>query len=84
MFKSHRSAAKRHDEDLSAWYYLGLALERQGKSGAARKAYEKAGKLGAALGSSQLSKQEGFGYGTFPQGNQFPVSAGREKRREVH
>jgi TonB family protein len=38
---------------LSAWHYLGLALSRQGKPNDARKAHEKAAKLGEQLLDSQ-------------------------------
>lgn len=44
-----RLAVKQSDDDLSAWHYLGLALARQGKRGDARKAYEKAAKLGEKI-----------------------------------
>src|SRR6266852_1696526 len=44
-----RSATHKGKTDLSAWHWLGLALERQGKPGDARKAHEKAAKLGDAL-----------------------------------
>lgn len=48
-----RIAVKRHKDDLSAWHYLGLALEQNGDKGSARKAYEKAAKLG----DNQLERQ---------------------------
>ncbi|HVS21896.1 MAG TPA: TonB family protein [Pyrinomonadaceae bacterium] len=41
-----RAAVKRHKDDISAWHYLGLALEQKGDTGSASKAYEKAAKLG--------------------------------------
>ncbi|HKR00875.1 MAG TPA: TonB family protein [Pyrinomonadaceae bacterium] len=41
-----RLAVKERKDDVSAWHYLGLALGRQGKAGDARKAHEKAAKLG--------------------------------------
>ena len=42
-------AVKRNKTDLGAWHYLGLALERQGKRSDARKAHEKAARLGDGL-----------------------------------
>jgi len=42
-------AVKQNKADLPAWHYLGLAFERQRKTGDARKAHEKAAKLGDAL-----------------------------------
>lgn len=41
-----RAVVKRGKEDVSAWHYLGLALEREGKTNDARKAHENAAKLG--------------------------------------
>lgn len=49
-----RAAVKRHKEDITAWYYLGLALEQRGDSGSARKAYEQATKLGDRALDKQL------------------------------
>jgi len=43
-----RAAVKRNKDDLSAWHYLGLALEQRGDTGSASKAHEKAAKLGDA------------------------------------
>jgi tetratricopeptide (TPR) repeat protein len=51
-----RSAANKGKTDLSAWHWLGLALERQGKSGDARKAHEKAARLGDDLLTNQLAQ----------------------------
>lgn len=42
-------AVKQDQDDLRAWHYLGLALGRQGKLDEARKAHEKAAKLGESL-----------------------------------
>lgn len=44
-----RSAVKRDKNDLRAWHYLGLAFGRQGKRSDARKAHEKAAKIGEGL-----------------------------------
>jgi TonB family protein len=44
-----RRAVKQRKEDMSAWHYLGLAYGRQGKTSDARKAHEKAAKLGEEL-----------------------------------
>lgn len=48
-----RNAAKRYN-NLRAWHYLGLALEKKGDANDARKAHEKAAKLGEALIETQL------------------------------
>jgi TonB family protein len=47
--KALKAAVKQNKADLRAWHYLGLAFERQRKTGDARKAHEKAAKLGDAL-----------------------------------
>jgi TonB family protein len=47
--------AKRYD-DLRAWHYLGLALEKKGKTSDARKAHEKAAKLGDKLVDRQMDQ----------------------------
>jgi TonB family protein len=44
-----RRAVKQRKEDMSAWHYLGLAYSRQGKTSDARKAHEKAAKLGEIM-----------------------------------
>lgn len=44
-----RLAVKRNPDDLSAWHYLGFALEQKGDKGSARKAHEKAARLGDEL-----------------------------------
>lgn len=44
-----RQFVKQHKDDVSAWHYLGLALNRQGKTSDARKAHEKAAKNGEQL-----------------------------------
>jgi tetratricopeptide (TPR) repeat protein len=54
--KALRSATNKGKTDLSAWHWLGLALERQGKSGDARKAHEKAARLGDDLLANQLAQ----------------------------
>lgn len=41
-----RKAVKQDKYNQSAWHYLGRALSRQGKTGDARKAHEKAAKIG--------------------------------------
>jgi Tfp pilus assembly protein PilF len=57
--KALRSATQKGKDDLSAWHWLGLALERQGKSGDARKAHEKAARLGDDLLATQLAQVTG-------------------------
>src|ERR1700730_11761419 len=57
--KALRAAVKQHQDDLAAWYYLGLALERQRQTGEARKAYEKAAKLGDAILSAPFEISTG-------------------------
>ena len=52
------AAVKRHKEDITAWYYLGLALEQRGDSGSARKAYEQAAKLGDRALDKQLDQAQ--------------------------
>ena len=54
--KALRSATNKSKTDLAAWHWLGLALERQGKSGDARKAHEKAARLGDDLLANQLAQ----------------------------
>ena len=55
-----RAATKRNKNDISAWHYLGLAFEKTRKKNDARKAHEKAAKLGDDLLASRL---EGTGGG---------------------
>jgi tetratricopeptide (TPR) repeat protein len=54
--KALRSATSKSKTDLGAWHWLGLALERQGKPGDARKAHEKAARLGDDLLANQLAQ----------------------------
>jgi tetratricopeptide (TPR) repeat protein len=54
--KALRSATHKDKTDLAAWHWLGLALERQGKSGDAGKAHEKAARLGDDLLATQLAQ----------------------------
>lgn len=51
-----RIAVKRDQNDLAAWHYLGLALEQKGDKGGAKKAHEKATKLGESLLDRQLNQ----------------------------
>lgn len=51
---SLRAAVKRDQNDLTAWNHLGLALEQKGDANEARKAHEKAAKLGDKLLEDQL------------------------------
>src|SRR5688500_14617464 len=44
-----RAVVKRNKTDLYAWHYLGLAWEKKGDANEARKAHEKAAKLGDQL-----------------------------------
>jgi TonB family protein len=55
--KALQAATKQHPDDLTAWYYLGLTSERQRKTGDARKAYEKAAKLGDDLLTAKFNEQ---------------------------
>jgi TonB family protein len=50
-----RQLVKVRKDDITAWHYLGLALNRQGKPNDARKAHEKAAKSGEKLLSSQFN-----------------------------
>jgi TonB family protein len=54
--RSLRGAVKRNKNDLRAWHYLGLALEKKADTNGARKAHEKAAKLGEKLLTSQLGQ----------------------------
>ena len=47
--KALQLAVKKNKADLSAWHYLGLAFERLSKMSDARKAHERAARLGDAL-----------------------------------
>lgn len=51
-----RSVVKRNKNDLRAWHYLGLALEKQGNTKEARKAHEKAALLGDELLAQTLDE----------------------------
>jgi TonB family protein len=51
-----RIAVKRNKDDISAWHYLGLALEQKGDRGSARKAYEKAARLGDDVLDRQINQ----------------------------
>ena len=53
---SLRGLVKRNKNDLRAWHYLGLALEKKGDAKEARKAHEKAAKLGDQLLDNQLNQ----------------------------
>lgn len=44
--KSLREVVRKDKSNVRAWHYLGLALEHQGKTNDARKAYERAARLG--------------------------------------
>jgi TonB family protein len=57
------SAVKHDPEDLSAWHYLGLALELKNDKGAARNAFEKAARLGDRLLDKQLNQTPASGIG---------------------
>src|SRR2546423_995562 len=48
------AATKKDKNDLESWHWLGVALERQGKPSDARKAHEKAARLGDALLMAQV------------------------------
>lgn len=57
--KLFRSAVKKNKNDLGSWHYLGLALQKQGKASDARKAHERAARLGENL-LSALFDRSGF------------------------
>src|SRR6266550_1163546 len=52
---SLRGIVKRNKNDLRAWHYLGLAFEKKGDISGARKAHEKAAKLGENLLNNLLA-----------------------------
>ena len=54
-----RAATKRNKNDISAWHYLGLSFEKTGKKDDARKAHEKAAKLGDDLLAGRLEGTSG-------------------------
>jgi len=56
------AATKRDKNDIEAWHWLGVALERLGKLGDARKIHEKAAKLADKRQTSMLDQQ-----GTLPK-----------------
>ena len=51
-----RLAVKRDKNDMTAWHYLGLVLEQKGDKGGAKKAHEKASRLGEDLLDRQLAR----------------------------
>ncbi len=51
-----RAVVKRQPDDIGAWHYLGLALEQKGDRNGAKKAHEKAAKLGDTALAAQLDK----------------------------
>lgn len=53
---SLRATVKRNKNDLTAWNHLGLVLEQKGDQKEARKAHEKAAKLGDKLLAEQLNE----------------------------
>ena len=55
--KSLRAATKSNKNDLRSWHWLGVALERQGKSSDSRKAHERAAKLGEALLMNEVDSE---------------------------
>jgi TonB family protein len=56
-----KDAAKRYN-DVVAWHYLGLALEKKGKANDARKAHEKSAKLADKLFEAQLETVRNLGH----------------------
>ncbi|MCU1267603.1 MAG: uncharacterized protein JWM21_3921 [Acidobacteria bacterium] len=56
--KTLRDVVKKDGANVRAWHYLGLALERQRRVGEARKAYERAAKLGDAWVEAVFLKME--------------------------
>jgi len=55
-------ATKREKDNLTAWHYLALSLEKLGRLKEARKAHEKTAKLGDLLITAQVSKPIGTEY----------------------
>jgi Flp pilus assembly protein TadD len=51
-----RVAVKQDKNDITAWHYLGLALELKGDKGGAKKAYEKGSRSGESLLDQQLDR----------------------------
>jgi TonB family protein len=51
-----RLAARQNETDVTAWHYLGLALEQKGEHSEAKKAYEKASRLGETILNQQLER----------------------------
>ena len=76
--KALRAAVKQHQDDLGAWYFLGLTLERQRKTGDARTAFEKAAKLGDAILFSQFDPSTARGYPTSLQSLNRPLRQAAE------
>jgi len=54
--ESLKKAVQRNKNDLSAWNHLGVALERKGDTNGARKAHEKAAKIGEKLLANKLNE----------------------------
>lgn len=57
---SLRAIVKRNKNDLRAWHYLGLAQEKKGDAKEARKAHEKAARLGEMLLDSRTDQVRGM------------------------
>jgi tetratricopeptide (TPR) repeat protein len=55
-----QSILKQQKNDLSAWHYLGLSLEKLGQAGKARQAHAMAAKLADALVQSAIKKQSDY------------------------
>jgi tetratricopeptide (TPR) repeat protein len=55
--KALERAVKAQKDDLTAWHYLGLALEELGLTQDAAKAHQKAAKLGSSLVMSAMKKR---------------------------
>ena len=55
-------ATKLQKNNLTAWHYLGLSLEKLGHTSEAMKAHEKTAKLGESLLVAQWSKPKGSNY----------------------
>jgi TonB family protein len=73
-----RAATKRNKNDISAWHYLGLSFEKTGKKDDARKAHEKAAKLGDDLLASRLEDTNNgneFGHSLLPIRSQLVEAA---------
>ncbi len=79
--KALKATVKHNRADLTAWYYLGLAFDRQGKTSDARKAHEKAAKLGDALIDARFTPLGGGDFRALFQEIHEPLSQAAESAK---